>query len=110
MFQLGDALKRGTSTGVMLLMLTLSFAVPLMERADQSHAPVVESTHDPASCPPGHDHTVCTQVGANLLALADADTGPTSHADVAEAAPHAEDLAHAVSTGESQRSRAPPLI
>lgn len=109
MFQLGDALKRGTSGGVMLLMLTLSFAVPLMERADQSNDPVVESAHDPASCPPGHDHTVCTLVGSNLSALTDGHTTPTSHADPAAAAGSAADLTRASSAGESQRSRAPPL-
>lgn len=109
MFQLGDALKRGTSAGVMLLMLTLSFAVPLMERADQSNAPVLESAHDPASCPPGHDHTVCTLVGSNLSVLTNRPTTPTSHADPADAAPGGEDVTRASGAGESQRSRAPPL-
>ena len=49
-----------------MLMLTLSIAVPVLERADLADEPVVESEHNPAECPPGHDHTICTLVGANL--------------------------------------------
>lgn len=48
------------------LTLVLSVAVPLMERADLSLEPVAESAHDPATCAPSHDHTICTQVGANV--------------------------------------------
>ena len=50
------------------LLLTLSVAVPVVERADLTHEPVVESEHQPDSCPAPHDHTICTQVGANHAA------------------------------------------
>ena len=48
------------------LMLCLSVAVPLLDMVDLRPGPVVESQHDPANCAPSHDHTVCTQVGANM--------------------------------------------
>lgn len=44
-----------------------STVVPqLLDAADANHGPVLESKHDAATCPRGHDHTLCTQVGANL--------------------------------------------
>ena len=48
------------------LTLALSVAVPLLEPSEVTFDPVAESQHDPAACTPAHDHTVCTQVGANL--------------------------------------------
>lgn len=57
--------SKAFSTGISLLMLMLSVAVPLLERADLSHETVVESEHNPLRCPPAHDHTVCTQASAN---------------------------------------------
>jgi len=50
------------------LLLVLSVAVPVLERSDITHETVVESEHDPGSCPTPHDHTVCTQVGSNQSA------------------------------------------
>lgn len=50
------------------LIVVLSVAVPLLERADIRHESAVESQHDPSTCPTAHDHTVCTQVGANHVA------------------------------------------
>ncbi len=57
--------RRAVASPLAALLLTLSVAVPVMERADFAHAPVVESEHQPGACPAPHDHTVCTQVGAN---------------------------------------------
>lgn len=56
------------ATPLATLLLTLSVAVPVMEVADLAQTPVVESEHEPGTCPPPHDHTVCTQVGANHAA------------------------------------------
>ena len=67
--------RRAVASPLAALLLTLSVAVPVMERADVSHAPAVESEHQPGTCPAPHDHTVCTQVGANHAAPG-ADTTP----------------------------------
>lgn len=64
----GRRFRKRVSSSLGLLLLALSVAVPVLERADLSHAPVVESEHQPGSCPQPHDHTVCTQVGANHAA------------------------------------------
>ena len=47
-------------------MVALSVAVPLVARADLDHHERWESEHSPGACAPAHDHTICTQVGANL--------------------------------------------
>ena len=59
-------IRKTVSVWLSALLLTLSIAVPALERAEFAHEPAIESEHDPAHCPPAHDHTVCTQVGANL--------------------------------------------
>jgi hypothetical protein len=47
------------------LIVTLSVAVPVLERADLARTTAFESRHDPVACSPGHNHTLCTQVGAS---------------------------------------------
>jgi hypothetical protein len=61
-------MRSAVAASLATLLLTLSVAVPLVERADVSHAPVVESEHQPGSCPRPHDHRVCTQLRANQAA------------------------------------------
>lgn len=48
------------------LLLALSVAVPIVERADLDRREHWESEHQTGVCTPAHDHTICTQVGANL--------------------------------------------
>lgn len=60
-------MNKGFSAGIPLLFLMLSVAVPLMERDDLLSQTVIESEHNPLQCQRGHDHTVCTQAGTNLL-------------------------------------------
>jgi len=62
----GKVIRKTVSVWLSTLLLTLSVAVPALERAEFAHEPAIESEHDPTHCPPAHDHTVCTQVGANL--------------------------------------------
>ena len=59
-------MRKTVSVWLSALLLTLSIAVPALERAEFVHQSVIECEHDPAHCPTTHDHTVCTQVGANL--------------------------------------------
>ena len=53
------------------LILVVGVAVPVLERAEIVAEPAVESEHNPATCPPAHDHTLCTQVSAELIASGD---------------------------------------
>ncbi len=62
----GEVIRKTISVGLSALLITLSIAVPALERPEFAHESAIESEHDPAHCPPTHDHTVCTQVGANL--------------------------------------------
>lgn len=48
------------------LVVTVGVVVPLLDTGRAVHGPVVESEHQPGTCMVGvHDHTICTQVGAN---------------------------------------------
>ena len=95
--------------GISLLMLSLSVAVPLLERFELVDQPVVESEHNPATCPPAHDHTVCTQVSANLSAPSAAQEQRLGEAVVvATAMSEAPEIVSAAFE-EGHPSRAPPL-
>ncbi len=59
-------IRRGFTAWLKTLMVVLSVAVPILERADLDHQERWESAHHAGVCAPSHDHTICTQVGANL--------------------------------------------
>jgi hypothetical protein len=102
--------QKGVSLGISLLMLVLSVVVPVLERAEVENAPVAESSHNPAECPTGHDHTICVQVGTNLSAPA----GEAVHA-LAFAVTGATTLRRSSTLAtdaffEGHPSRGPPLV
>ena len=66
MYGKAKEIRRALGAPLAALMLCLSVAVPLLDMVDLRPGPVVESQHDPESCAPSHDHTVCTQAGANM--------------------------------------------
>jgi hypothetical protein len=92
------------------LMLMLSVAVPLVERADLDHQVRWESDHDPAACAPAHDHTICTQVGANL-SLPTRSGLPSPVLAVMRVTRPADFIASLRPSGtNANRTRAPPSI
>jgi len=87
----------------------LSVAVPVLDGAERTHGPVLESKHNASTCVLGHDHSVCTQLSSNRVLSAERprhapDTGGTlelpTH-ELQDAPPATVPLTH--------RSRAPPL-
>ena len=58
-------IRQVLGTCVSALIVMLSVAVPVLERSDVGRGTAFESQHDPATCAPGHNHTLCTQVGAS---------------------------------------------
>jgi len=104
-----DKIRKHLAVGISLFMLVMSVAVPVLERAELFNEPVAESAHDPGECPTGHDHTICTQVGANLSAPAEGHSRGLATSVVRVALPtHA--LAGRSSLFEvGHPSRAPPL-
>ncbi len=89
------------------LLVALSVAVPMLDGPELRHETVVESQHDPGRCTPSHDHTICTQTGANLAAPALAPDGfvPFLRGRIVPRPP----LSGATSSSLSgPRSRAPP--
>ena len=58
--------RKALSAALSALLVALSVAVPLIGRADLDHREQWESHHQHGVCDTGHDHTICTSVGANL--------------------------------------------
>ena|SRR3990172_6291027 len=58
-------IRQVLGTCLWALIVTWSVAVPVLERADLARTTAFESRHDPVACSPGHNHTLCTQVGAS---------------------------------------------
>jgi len=104
-----DSARRAFALGLSLLIFTLSIAVPLMETSEIADATVIESEHNPAECPTGHDHTVCTQVGANLSAIADGHTVPMAGPVLAIRTSKGGPTGTSTPFDEGHPSRAPPL-
>ncbi len=57
--------RRGTSLGVAVVTLAVAVVLPALERGSGAREPVMESGRSPASCPSGHEHSICTQVEAS---------------------------------------------
>jgi hypothetical protein len=102
--------RRVVGAPLATLLLALSVAVPVLERIDLSLEPVAESAHDPGACTPSHDHTVCTQVGANV-ALASGPVHALGSSDMSAAlALDAMETRHASGWSEGHPVRGPPHI
>jgi hypothetical protein len=97
------------SAGLAVLLLVLNVAIPALESAE-SFGPVgIESAHDAGRCGDGHDHRICTQVGANLSLSASTYDHRTTHVTLRSALP--VDPASTIHRTflEGPPSRAPPL-
>ena len=105
----GKAIRQAISAGLSVVMLVTSMSVPLLERADVVGEPVVESEHNPSTCPPAHDHTVCTQVVANLAALSAGLEQQYQDIVVRYPSPIEADIVAHSELAEGHPSRAPPL-
>jgi hypothetical protein len=104
-----DVARKTLSVGISVLMLTLSIAVPVLERADLVAEPVAESEHDPDACPPPHDHTICTQVSASFSLPAMTGHHGLAGVVVPVAPPPVAPSVASAAFSEGHRPRAPPL-
>jgi hypothetical protein len=103
-------IRRVLAPTLAALCFASTVVAPLLDADDQGHGSVLESKHDASTCLRGHDHTICTQVGAN----AGATTSFVRH----RVGTHAqrvclytlnERLAHSAASFLPLGSRAPPL-
>ena len=101
--------RRGASLGISLLMLAVSLAIPVLERSELVNRPVLESEHDPATCPTAHDHRICTQVGGNLSAPSKAQAHRLAPAIVPVATPTEIPARTSAAFSDGHPTRAPPL-
>lgn len=92
------------------LLLVTSVAVPLLDRTASGPAAALETEHHAATCVRGHDHTICTQVGANLPVMDGGHPRPPGERLRRFLAVPA--IAHAPTRSEADPnpSRAPPLF
>ena len=101
--------RKGISAVVAILMLTLSIALPVLEHSDILDEPVAESEHNPATCPSGHDHTICTQVGVNMALPAESPAYAPGLHEATVGAPGEQPTVLSAAFPEGHPSRAPPL-
>ena len=104
-----DAIRKTVSVAISLLMFTVSVAVPLMDRGELVVELAVESQHDPSRCQHAHDHTVCTQVGANVSVAFGTYRHRLAHVVVPAATPVDRQSTVTKTFLEGPPSRAPPL-
>jgi hypothetical protein len=102
--------RKSLSVTLATLMLTLSVAVPVLERGEVVGEAAIESEHDPGRCGHSHDHRICTQVGANLSVAAVAYDYRAAHVVVRLAMPGQARSALLGTFLEGPPARAPPLV
>jgi len=104
-----NVIRQALAAYLPALMIVLSVAVPLIDYGDFAHEVALESEHSAANCPTAHDHTVCTQVGANLSIVSAPTLVDHTHTVVRAQAPtQAPASVHSVFL-DGHPSRAPPL-
>lgn len=102
--------RKGTAIALASVMLTLSVAIPVYERADVNHGTVAENQHAPGHCPTGHNHTICTQVGANAPATSARATYVIAPVEIRAPTVVGVAIAAAGAFPEGHPSRAPPPV
>jgi hypothetical protein len=109
MKQRNNVIRKALAAWLPALLIVLSVTVPMIDLGDFAHEVAVESEHNSATCPTPHDHTICTQVGANLAIVSAATWIDHSHAIVRAPTPvQAPPSVHSVFL-DGHPSRAPPL-
>lgn len=94
-------------TGVLV---ATSMAVPFLDRELGGRTPALETEHHPSTCHVGHDHRICTLVGANHWiegAGVARPPAPMEHDGIRTAPAHRLLFSH---TPTFHRSRAPPVV
>lgn len=105
-----DLARTCVTTVLVTVLLSLPVALPLMEVGVVSSQPVAESHHDPARCGHGHDHRICTQVGANFSLVAAQYTARPTHVAVRNPIPAHPRQPRLGTFLEGPPSRAPPSL
>ncbi|MGD8320398.1 MAG: hypothetical protein PVJ02_08090 [Gemmatimonadota bacterium] len=109
-----NLLSRGTrrivSIWLSTLMLVLSVSVPLLDSGGLNHRQRWESEHESGICTPAHDHTICTQVGANLSIPARPIVVPPTLRMVGAPRSVVLSFAHRPGLALGNPTRAPPLV
>jgi hypothetical protein len=105
------SVRRGVSTLLSALLVWATVAAPMLERGTLlGGGRAVESQHDLAECPDGHDHRICTQIGANRALTAQISIERLDHFSVRVAPPSAAQSSPSGSALRGPHSRAPPLV
>lgn len=109
MKQRNNVIRKALAAWLPALLIVLSVTVPMIDLGDFAHEVAVESEHNSATCPTPHDHTICTQVGANLAIVSGSTVVDHTHTVMRALAPiQAPGSVHSVFL-DGHPSRAPPL-
>ena len=107
----GRRIRRALVAPLAVLLLAPSVAIPILDRADFQHQLAIEeSGHDPAHCPPGHDHDLCMQVRANHPVPTPGTEYVQRLGMLWSSSPQAPGIPALLSPRGSHHPRAPPLI
>ena len=90
--------------------LSTSLLVPLLDRTAAVPDAALETEHHAATCLAGHDHTICTQVGANLPGPGDGHPAADPDRLGRVASPPTPTLALPPLETDANPSRAPPFL
>ena len=101
--------RKALSAVLWTTMLAIWISVPFLEQADLVHDPIIESEHSSSTCPPAHDHTVCTQVVANLAAPSSGTLMKQKDFVVWDPSLFETDVPLQFTFAQGHRARGPPL-
>ena len=104
-----DLARKSASLGISLLMLAVSYAIPVVEGSESVNGLVFEKEHDPATCPTAHDHRICTLVGGNPSAVSKFQEHRLADAIVPVGMPTETPTRVAAAFSGAHPARAPPL-
>lgn len=100
-------MRRALSPLLAVLVIGSGLVAPVLDGGG-AHGAALEAEHHPSACVRGHDHTVCTQLGANRLAPAEGAETPAWDSTLELAAPDPTALPSTPSFLAHRHARAPP--
>lgn len=102
-----EVVRRALSPLLAVLILGTGVVAPALDRGGV-HGAALEAEHHPSACVRGHDHTICTQLGASRLAPAGGAETPTSAPILAIPLPSVVGLPSQPTLFAHHHARAPP--
>lgn len=102
-----EVVRRALSPLLAVLILGTGVVAPALDRGGV-HGAALEAEHHPSACVQGHDHTICTQLGASRLAPAGGPESPQRASTLELPLPTLAGLPSTPALLAHRHARAPP--